>query len=216
VLVGILESWAEIRKDARVLLLLDVSGSMGDAAGPAGETKLDLAIAAALGALDEFKDTDEVGLSVFSTDLGGSNPNIRDVVPIGPIGENRDALADALRAQFPVAGTPLYEATQTAYESMLESYDPADINAIVVLSDGQNDDTEPGDDDEQFAELTETLSAGREGSASRPVRVFTISYGDEADVLVLRTISEATNAATYNSSNPASIEQVFTAVISNF
>ena len=32
VLVGILDSWAELRKDARVLLVLDVSGSMGDPA----------------------------------------------------------------------------------------------------------------------------------------------------------------------------------------
>ena len=33
VLVGILDSWAELRKEARVLLVLDVSGSMGEFAG---------------------------------------------------------------------------------------------------------------------------------------------------------------------------------------
>ena len=46
--------------------------------------------------------------------------------------------------------------------------------------------------------------------------MFTISYGDDADVITLRAISQATSAATYNASNPATIEQVFTAVISNF
>ena len=61
-----------------------------------------------------------------------------------------------------------------------------------------------------------SLEEGSEGSQSRPVRVFTISYGEGADTQALSTISQATNAATYNSSNPASIEQVFTAVISNF
>lgn len=217
VLVDILDSWAELRKDARVLLLLDISGSMSDFAGDSDQTKLDLAIAAALSALDEFKDTDQVGLSVFSTDLlGGTNPNILEVVPVGPMSTNREAIAEALSSQIPTNGTPLYEATQVAYETMLEGYDPAAINAVVVLSDGQNDDGNPDDDDEQFATLTETLSSGSEGSQSQPVRVFTISYGDEADVLVLRTIAEATNAAMYNSSNPANIEQVFTAVISNF
>ncbi|WP_116998706.1 substrate-binding domain-containing protein [Desertimonas flava] len=216
VLVEILDSWAALRKEARVMLLLDVSGSMGDPAGPDGETKLDLAVAAALGALDDFKDTDQVGLSVFSTDLGGDDPNFREVVPIGPMSETREQIADALQQQFPVAGTPLYNATQTAYETMLETYDPAQINAVVVLSDGQNDDENPDDDDAEFQELIAALEEGSEGSQSRPVRVFTISYGEGADTQALRTISQATNAATYNSSNPASINQVFTAVISNF
>jgi len=85
-----------------------------------------------------------------------------------------------------------------------------------LLTDGVNDDGQTSDDDDQFETLIETLTAGSEGSASRPVRVFTISYGDSADVITLRAISQATSAATYNASNPATIEQVFTAVISNF
>lgn len=216
VLVGILDSWAELRKEARVLLVLDVSGSMGDLAGPDGETKLDLAIDAATSALGQFKDEDEVGLWVFSTDLGGDHPNYREVVPLGPIGENREELTEAIEAQFPVAGTPLYDVTQQAYETMLEDYDPAAINAIVLLTDGVNEDENVADDDDQFSTLIDTLESGSEGSASRPVRLFTISYGDGADVITLRAISQATSAATYNASNPATIEQVFTAVISNF
>ena len=74
----------------------------------------------------------------------------------------------------------------------------------------------PADDEQQFSELIETLQAGSEGASSRPVRVFTISYGEEADVVTLRAVAQATRAATYNASNPATIEQVFTAVISNF
>ena len=74
----------------------------------------------------------------------------------------------------------------------------------------------PSDDDEQFTDLIATLQAGSEGAASRPVRVFTISYGETADVITLRAISQATSAATYDASNPETIEQVFTAVISNF
>ena len=214
VLVGILDSWAELRKEARVLLVLDVSGSMSDAAGD-GRTKLDLAKAAAISALDEFKDEDEVGLWVFSTDLGGEHPNWREVVPIGPIAQNRDALAAQIDAQIPQQGTPLYDVTQVAYETMLEGYDPATINAIVLLTDGKNDDGDLGDDDQQFETLIDTLE-GPEGESATPVRVFTIAYGDDADDQTLRQISQASSAATYNASNPATIEQVFTAVISNF
>jgi Ca-activated chloride channel homolog len=216
VLVAILDSWAELRKEARVLLVLDVSGSMGEFAGSDNETKLDLAKAAALSALDEFKDSDEVGLWVFSTDLGGDHPNWREVVPVGEIGDNRVDLAAAIERQIPVSGTPLYDVTGVAYETMLEQYDPQMINAVVLLTDGVNDDGIPADDDEQFTELISTLQAGSEGATSRPVRVFTIAYGETADVITLQAISQATSAATYNASNPATIEQVFTAVISNF
>ena len=215
VLVGVLDAWAEARKEARVLLVLDISGSMGDPGGD-GRTKLDLAMEAAASALDEFKDADEVGLWVFSTDLGGPNPNVRDLVPVAPIGGQRDVLEEQIMAQIPVSGTPLYEVTGAAYQTMLDDYDASKINAVVLLTDGDNDDLEPSDDEQQFTELIETLQAGSEGSSSRPVRVFTISYGEGADVITLRAISQATAAASYNASNPATINQVFTAVISNF
>ncbi len=39
-----LDSWAEQRKDAKVLLVLDIAASMGDPVGDDGDTKLDLAI----------------------------------------------------------------------------------------------------------------------------------------------------------------------------
>ncbi len=217
VLVGILDSWAQLRKDARVLLVLDISGSMGEIVADAdGKTRLDLAQAAAISALDEFKDSDDVGLWAFSTDLEGPDPNIRELVPIGPIGSQRDVIAEAIAEQFPSNGTPLYDVTETAYESMLAAYDPAKINAIVLLTDGENDDGVTDDDDQQFADLITTLQSGSEGSSSQPVRLFTISYGETADVQTLRAISQATQAATYNASNPATIDQVFTAVISNF
>ena len=217
VLVGILDSWAELRKDARVLLVLDISGSMGELVAESdGKTRLDLAQEAAISALDEFKDSDDVGLWAFSTDLEGPDPNIRELVPIGPIGTQRDAIATAIADQFPTNGTPLYDVTETAYETMVASYDPARINAIVLLTDGENDDGDTDDDDQQFADLITTLQSGSEGSSSQPVRLFTISYGETADVQTLRAISQATRAATYNASNPATIDQVFTAVISNF
>ena len=184
VLVGILDSWAELRKEARVLLVLDISGSMGEPAGD-GRTRLDLAQEAAISALDQFKATDDVGLWVFSTELGGDDPNVRELVPLGPIGEQRDVLAEQIAAQFPTNGTPLYDVTEQAYESMVATYDPEKINAIVLLTDGENDDGVPGDDDQQFADLIESLQAGSEGSSSQPVRLFTISYGETADVITL-------------------------------
>jgi Ca-activated chloride channel family protein len=216
VLVRVLDSWAEHRKEARVLLVLDISGSMGEPATDS-ETKLDLAKKAAISALDQFKDADEVGLWVFSTDqIATPDPNYRELVPVGPIGESRAFMADQISAQFPTNGTPLYDVVQKSYDTMLDAYDPGKINAVVFLTDGVNDDGDTLDDDEQFESLVASLQSGSEGATSRPVRVFTISYGEGADTVTLKAISQATSAAHYDASNPATIQQVFTNVISNF
>ena len=219
VLVDLLERWGDQRKKARVLLVLDISGSMGDPAEPdgGGPTKLDLAKEAAINALGDFNEDDEVGLRVFSTELGPSaDEEFLDLVPLTRIGDVREQLETRIRDQFPTNGTPLYAATTSAYESMLEGYDPARINAVVLLSDGVNDDGQTGDDQQQLETLLSSLRTGSEGQASRPVRVFPIAYGSEADLSTLRRIAEGTNAAVYNASDPLTINRVFTAVVSNF
>ena len=101
VLVRVLDAWEEQRKSAQVLLVMDVSGSMGD---PAGEgtsaTKLELARDAASAALDQFKDSDQVGLRIFTTDIGDVlGETSIDLVPVGPMDEGqRSALAGRSRA----------------------------------------------------------------------------------------------------------------------
>ena len=213
VMVEALDRWAEQRKPARVLLLVDVSGSMGDFANDGGETKLDLAKRAAIDALDQFKDEDEVGLRIFSTDLAPTEPtDYIDLVPFGPIGAQREEIASRIRSLVPTQGTPLYTAARDSYRLMQSEYEPDRINAIVLLSDGQNED--PRNTDLQGL-LTE-LGSANEGQSSRPVRLFPIAYGDGADISTLRQLAEATNAAAYDASDPATIANVFTAVISNF
>ena len=154
---------------------------------------------------------------MFSTDLlGGDDPNYREVVRVAPIGTQRQAMIDGIASQFPQNGTPLYDVTKKSYETMLAGYDESKINAVVFLTDGVNDDGIFDDDDQQFTDVINQLQAGSEGASSRPVRVFTISYGNGADVVTLRAIAQATSAAHYDASDPTSMNQVFTAVISNF
>ncbi|MFP5255699.1 MAG: vWA domain-containing protein [Acidimicrobiia bacterium] len=218
VLAQLLDDWEDQRKPARVLLVMDVSGSMGDIADPAtGATKLDLAKEATIAALADFNDDDEVGLWIFTTGLG--DDEAAEHVPLiepSRVGDVREQLRTRIRGLVPLNGTPLYTATLAAYEEQLETYDPARINAVVLLSDGVNDDGETSDDDDQLAELLSRLSAGSEGQQTRPVRVFPISYGEGADLTTLRRIAEASQAAVYDSSDPRSITKVFVAVVSNF
>ncbi len=219
VMVELLERWDEQRKPARVELLIDVSGSMGDPAGDdARPTKLDLAIEAALDGLDQFADRDVVGLRVFSTELGpGADQEVVELVrPRAMDAEQRARLDRAIRSLFPTNATPLYTATQATYEASVAEYDPDSINAVVLLSDGVNDDGDLTDDDAQFDDLLAALTAGSEGSRSEPVRIFPIAYGADADLASLQAIAEASNAALYTATDPATIERVLAAVISNF
>jgi len=220
VMVSLLKQWRKQRKSARVMLVLDVSGSMKEAADPndpGGPTKLDLAKKAAIESLDEFNATDEVGLRIFTTNLGSDgNQNYQDILPIQPMSTNREALAAKIQDQYPLNATPLYDVTASTYDDMIKGYDSRKINAIVLLTDGQNDDGNPDDDSTQMNQLTTKLRDGTEGESSKPIRIFPIAYGSEADLDALQSIAEATNAAAYDASNPQTITKVFTAVVSNF
>ena len=220
VMISMLDNWKQQRKGARVLLVLDVSGSMKDPADPSdpnSETKLDLAKRAAIDALDEFKSDDQVGLRIFTTNLGPDEDlNYQDLLEVQPMSTNAEGLASEIRDQLPRNATPLYDVTQESFTDMSEDYDPALINAVVLLTDGVNDDGDSSDDRDQLDELLSTLRKGTDGEDAKPVRVFTIAYGKQADFDTLEEIAESTNAAAYDASNPATISKVFTAVVSNF
>ena len=217
VTVAVLDAWADQRKGARVTLVVDVSGSMGEpASGDGPDTKLDLAKSAAVTALDQFKDDDEVGLRIFTNDIAPGGATFVDLVPLSRVGDVRERLAGEIRNLVPLNGTPLYDVTRTTYEELAATYDPARINAMVVLTDGRNDDGDGSDDRQQLDALLGALTSGSEGASSRPVRVFPIAYGGDADLPTLRSIAEASSGAVYDASDPRSIDKVFTAVISNF
>ena len=217
VLLDLIDQWGRTRKAAQVMLVLDVSGSMADfASDDSRDTKLDLATRAATTALEQFIDTDIVGLRTFSTDIAigedGQPLDYLDPVPLGPVRDNEAALEQALGGLFPVAGTPLYTATRDSFEDIVEAYDPTRINAVVLLTDGVNEDPRNSD----LTGLLSYLETQARGETAAQVRIFPIGYGTGADFNVLEQIAVATNGRSYDASDPRSIDQVFTAVISNF
>ncbi|MCB0976105.1 MAG: substrate-binding domain-containing protein [Acidimicrobiales bacterium] len=220
VMISLLDLWKRQRKDARVLLVLDVSGSMEDPTDPddlGGPSKLELAKKAAVESLGEFKSTDDVGLRIFSTNLGpNEDQDYLDLLDIQPMKANREALSRRIRDLFPTNGTPLYTVTSDSYDEMVSGYDPTRINAVVLLTDGANDDGNDYDDEEQLRSLIQKLQANNNNENDKPVRVFAIGYGTEANHQVLEQIAEASNAAYYSASDPETITKVFTSVISNF
>ena len=219
VMVDLLDRWAQQRKGARVLMVLDVSGSMGDPADPndpAGPTKLDLAKEAVLNGLGQFKPEDQVGLRIFTTNLGDGSRNYLDLTPISPIGPNRERLRSQVESLTPRDATPLYEVTGQSYQDVVAGYDPKLINAVVLLTDGMNDDGNQSDDRRQLDELLSRIRQDSDGETTTPVRVFTIAYGSAANPTELRRIAEASNATAYQATDATTINDVFAAVVSNF
>ena len=193
-LAAVEASWKEVRKRARVLMVLDVSGSMSG-------QKLELMKRGAAGSLDLFLDDDELALWSFGN---GTD----QVAAMGPVGPRRAQLSQSIWGLLAGGGTRLYDSTREAVREIASSVDPRRISAVVVLTDGVNTNGNP--------DLEALLRDLRSATAETRVRAFTIAYGTDADRSILQRIAEATRGASYDASNPASIETVFEEVIGNF
>jgi Ca-activated chloride channel family protein len=208
VLDKLLRSWASLRKPANVLLVMDTSGSMGEQVSGTGKSKLELAKQAARNSLSQFAGGDQVGLWMFSTQLDAET-DYRELVSIGPMDSQRRAqLGERIDGLQPGGGTGLYDTSLAAHQFVEGRASAEDINAVVLLTDGRNEDN--------GISLDNLLGQLRTEEGARSVRLFTIGYGEDADLDTLRRISQTTNAAAYDSSDPTSIDQIFTAVVSNF
>jgi Ca-activated chloride channel family protein len=106
-------------------------------------------------------------------------------------------------------GTALYSTARKAFDVMSAGASRDQISAVVLLTDGKNEYAP----DNNLATLIDQLSPE---DTSRSVRFFPIGYGGDADLTALRSIAEAARGAAYDASDAASIDKVFTAVLSNF
>ncbi|MFL6100497.1 MAG: VWA domain-containing protein [Actinomycetales bacterium] len=203
-----LRVWDAARRGSRTLMVIDLSGSMDERAG--GQTKIRFAANAARSAVDFFPDTSSLGLWGFSVNRSGRR-DWSELVSLGPLGARTTGgvrrsvlLGAASRLPRETGGaTGLYNTTLAAYERVRSGWDPADVNSVVLLTDGANTDS-------SGTRLGALLSRLRsETSTSRPLPIITIAVGPGADVATLRRISTATHGRTYTVANPADIRAAF-------
>ncbi|WP_416985410.1 substrate-binding domain-containing protein [Streptomyces sp. T028] len=208
VLGAVLDSWDELRKKARVLLVMDVSGSMNQSAG-SGQSRLEAAKKAAVNSLGQFHPDDEVGLWAFSTETDDHPEPYRQILAPKPVGDGKDRLADAINGLSAEGGTALYTTVRAAQQAALSDLDTSRINAVVVLTDGRNEYPADNDLDALLSDIDAT-------QLERSVRVFTVAFSGQADFDTLSEISAATKATSYDARDPAVIDKVMVSVISNF
>lgn len=207
-----LRQWDVLKADARMLAIIDVSGSMTTVAkDTGGKTRAKVAEESLTTAVQRLPDGSQVGGWIFSTDKGGKG---KDWAPIAPIarldepegaGTHRDAIVAALR-KFPsyISGdTGLYDTTAAAFAEMTRTYDPAYFNSVVIITDGKNDD--PGGGLELGQLLAQIKTAH---DPTKPVRIITIGMG-EADPKALQAIAAASGGASYTANTSDDLLTVF-------
>jgi Ca-activated chloride channel homolog len=196
VLNKVLTTWRRDRKPARVMLVLDNSGSMQD------EDKLVHAKAGLLAFFRQVAPQDEIGLTKFSA-------KVTQLVAPAPFARNRAALTQAVKDIIPEDDTAVYDATVQAVDAIKARADAEHINAVVVLTDGA--DTTSSVSGPQVLDRLE-----QEGKAeSNAVRVFTIAYGSDAKASELTRFAEASGGKGFTAST-ADIEQVYRSISSFF
>lgn len=206
---GLIRQWTALTLNARLLAVMDVSGSMREKA-PGGRTRVELAAEAATAALGLFPDGSDIGLWAFSILQDPPNDYI-ELVSLGPVTEEydgatrREALVKAVQSLPDRArgGTGLYDTALAAFRTVRNTYDPGKVNSVVLMTDGRNED----DNGIDLDTLLKTLRA--EVDPARPVPLITIGMGPDVDMDALTKISELTGGKAYQAEDPNDIQQVF-------
>jgi Ca-activated chloride channel family protein len=167
-----------------LLFVLDKSGSMG--AGSEGNTKLDLAKAAAIAAADIMNPTDQVGILAFDANWDWALP-FRQVA-------KGEWISEKLASLQSDGGTDLYKAMIEAHRVIAGKQ--AAIKHVIVLSDGLTDKAD-------FQTLVQKMA--RDG-----ITVSTVSVGNDADVQLMADIAKNGKGRGYVALDPQTIPQIFT------
>ncbi|HET6289704.1 MAG TPA: VWA domain-containing protein, partial [Amycolatopsis sp.] len=201
-----LDGWEYTQRRGRILLVLDLSGSMNEPFDknrkdkPYSESRIALLKPAIREQLGYLHPEDEVGLWTFSD-------RYEEKMPIGKVKNVRGPMLDLVDNLTPKGNTALYQTVIAANEKMRREFDPNLINAVVFLTDGEN--TETGTKEQ----VLQNVDAER---LDNSVRIFTMAYGAEADSRVLDEIAQKSKARSYQAVDPYGIDKMFVNVFSNF
>ena len=197
VLAALKKTWRLDRKPANVLLVLDTSGSMTQ------ESRLENAKQGLQAFLAQVQPQDNVGLTIFSD-------RIQPLVPIAPVRGNRAELRRIVSNLVADGGTAIYDATAAGVSQVGQQADTSRINAVVLLTDGEDTDST-----RSVQQVVKELAG--QGDSSKRVRVFTIAYsaGAAGAAENLAQIAAASGGKAYVGKT-SDIESVYRSISSFF
>jgi Ca-activated chloride channel homolog len=196
VLARIKAAWHADRKPANVMVVLDNSLSMSE------ENKLQYAKEGLETFLAEAAPQDRIGLTKFSSE-------VHELVPIAPMSTNRKRLLRAIADIQPEGETALRDAVVEGVRAVDAKLDKDAINAVVVLTDGQNNAS-----DRSVEEVAAELAEERAKELGQ-IRVFTIAYGDEPNEVELRRYSQESGGKAFEAGTEQ-IQDVYEQISSFF
>jgi Bacterial extracellular solute-binding protein/von Willebrand factor type A domain len=207
-------AWSSLGRRGRVLVAVDSSGSMAGTLPGSTTTKSVLAQKALTAVVSAIAPDSDMGLWTFTSSHGR---DYKQLVALGPadgrVGTStrRTALLHAIGSVRPVTngGTGLYDTTLAAFRSASHDYAYGRLNAVMVITDGRNED--PGS-----VSLTQLLTdLRREFNGIKPVRIITVAYGADADLSVLKRIADVTGGASYRAPTAAQVSPLLAKALSD-
>lgn len=187
VMDSVLDLWRQNKRRPHVTIILDRSQSM------LADQKMVFAKLGIAEAVNRLGDDDRLSILLFNDRV---NPLIKD-------GEVREVRAKALAAipNILAAGqTALYDVLKVALDDLEQNGRGDLINAIVLLSDGQ-------DTSSKNAKIDDILNRLRNNNERSSVRVFTIYYGKDASKKEMELIAKTSRAKSFEGT-PENIRKV--------
>jgi hypothetical protein len=207
---GVLAEWTGVNRSGRILTVIDISGSMNENVPGTGKTRIELTKQTAQAGLGLFKPTTELGLWVFSTDLNGGR-DYQELLPIQPMYTGRDKayqIIGQIQAK-PNGATGLYDTVLAGYQKLRSGWNPARINVLVVLTDGQNEDP----NGISRATLLGKLHALAD--PRKPLRIVFIGLGTGVNATELSQIAAVTGGRAFVTPDPRKIADIFLAALAS-
>jgi len=181
VLEGVKNAWSILRKEANIMLILDVSPSMDN------QDKLQNALDGVRIFLDEIRDVDRVGFVVFD-----SSSHL--LVPIDTLAKTRSKILNFVNNPDSLPrnnSTAIYDGVAAGLDELDRLNDHSHINAIVLLTDGQDNSSSTANK----RNVPNRLRKDRDQLWA--VKLFPIAYGsgEEVDKDLLQQFASITQTS---------------------
>ncbi|MFD6949457.1 hypothetical protein A6A08_04975 [Nocardiopsis sp. TSRI0078] len=213
-LLASVTDWNRLSMPSRTLVLADTSANMAEALD-GEQSRMEVARQAALTGLSLFPDETDMGLWLMSDEYGESGRDeAADMHRLG----TADGDGEATRRQELIdvaeeigvrgGGSRLYDNILAAYGEVADRYHEDKINSVILLTAGQDEGSSDISHEALVAALQDRFDP------ERPVSMFIIAFGSQAEEDELRQIAAATSGSLFVTEDPDEIGDIFLSSIS--